>query len=132
MNTAKSPIDSLKVTYSIKCLPEDTPVRGNVSASGDPALDKAVEDEIIARLERGEQWAWCCVEMTASVTVGGYTFTGADFLGACSYRDEADFASETDYHLDMMNVSRGELKERLAEEVKRGEAAALALKALTR
>lgn len=26
MNTAKSPIDSLKVTYSIKCLEEDTPV----------------------------------------------------------------------------------------------------------
>lgn len=132
MNDAKSPIDSLKVTYSIKCLPEDTPVRGNIGASGDSALDKAIENEILARLERGEQWAWCYVEVVASVLFNGQTFTGSDFLSGCSYKDEADFATEDGYYPQMRDEALNALKVNLAHAVKRGEAAALALKALTR
>lgn len=41
-------------------------VRGNALVSGDAALDKAVEDEILERLRRGDVWAWAEVEVRAT------------------------------------------------------------------
>lgn len=70
-----------EVTFTVELEEEDTPVRGNAMASGDDAADKALEDEIIERLDRGDISAWCCLKVTASWN----GLTGVDYLGACSF-----------------------------------------------
>ena len=81
---------NLKVCYSLECEPEDWPIRGNAMCSGDDAEDRAVEDAIIADLESGNPWAWCCVK--ASCWVGGMEdVVGEDYLGGCSFASEEDF-----------------------------------------
>lgn len=72
---------------------DDIPIRGNAMASGDDDVDRKVEDEILARLDGGDVWAWAAVEVRA--TLGRYT--GSDYLGACSYADEADFRANSGY-----------------------------------
>lgn len=69
------------VTYALSIEEELTQVRGNAMASGDDKLDREVEDAILARLESGDQWAWCGVIVTASIEVEGETFEGRDTLG---------------------------------------------------
>lgn len=73
--------------FTLECHPEDMSVRGNALASGDPDEDKRCEDEIIERLDRGDDWAWCIVEVRA-VFRG---VVGRATLGGCSYASEADF-----------------------------------------
>lgn len=66
---------------------DETPVRGNALASGNDDLDRETEDEILARLDRGDIWAWCLVIVTADWEA----FRGEATLGCCCYEDEADF-----------------------------------------
>ena len=73
--------------YKIEATPEDVPVRGNAMASGNDELDKRAEDAILARLEAGDEWAWCSVRVTCT---DGET-EGEAWLGGCSYKDEEDF-----------------------------------------
>lgn len=75
---------------------EDLRVRGNASAI-DPETDAAIEQEIIRRLNNGEEWAWCCVEVKAIWE----DFEGTAYLGGCSYADEADFSQEGGYLKDL-------------------------------
>lgn len=42
---------------------------------------------IEADLDAGNVWAWASVKVSASWA----GFTGDDYMGACSYKDEADF-----------------------------------------
>jgi hypothetical protein len=86
-------------TFTLEALPEEIPVRGNASASGDDAYDKQVEDAIIERLDRGDVWAWCCVQMTCSFD--DRPITGFHVVGCCSYRDEADFVENSGYFVDL-------------------------------
>ena len=76
-----------EVTFTLKIEPEEMCVRGNALASDDPELDRALEDEIIARLDAGDLWAWCCVIVEAHWR----GFVGGDSLGGCCYADEKDF-----------------------------------------
>lgn len=78
---------------------DDIPVRGNALASGDDAEDKRCEDAILERLERGDVWAWACVEVRASWDL----YDGSDYLGACSYDSEEDFRQQGDYFDDMVD-----------------------------
>ena len=52
--------DDVEITLEV--FPSNIPVRG---ASGDPDHDKAVEDRIIADLEKGREWVWCDLLVTA-------------------------------------------------------------------
>lgn len=96
------------VTFEVHAYPEDMRLEGNAMASGDEALDKQVCDEIRARLERGDVWAWCIVRVTATVTVhytcGACSYADevstSDELGGCSYESERDFVSDA-YYEDM-------------------------------
>lgn len=83
--------------FTIEAQSEWIPVRGNAQASGDAADDRAVEDAIIARLNAGDEWAWCCVVVTARWN----GFEGTDTLGCCSYESEADFKRTGGYYDDM-------------------------------
>lgn len=85
MQIRKLTRDDVKI--GVECYPEDADVRGNAMVSGDDEADKKAEDEIIELLESGEVWAWCCVEVAARWG----SFSGHNYLGCCSYRNEGDF-----------------------------------------
>lgn len=87
--------------------------------SGDPAEDKKTEDAIIRELESGNQWAWCMVKVTASVTVDQHVFTGTDYLGCSSYSNEQDFTDSV-YYQDMRGRALEDLKANLGDQMKLG------------
>lgn len=116
MSIAKQDRDSL-IAYltehaeiTLEVQPEDTEVRGNASAWGD-GTDEAYADEIIARLSRGDEWAWCCVLVTA--TLGD--FEGSDVLGGCSYESERDFRVPGGYFDDMKREAISALADQILE-----------------
>ena len=76
-----------EVSFEVGVAESLIPVRGNAMQSGDEALDKQVEDEILARIDQGDTWAWAHITVTA--TWNG--ITGVDRLGGCSHKDEQDF-----------------------------------------
>lgn len=118
-----------EITYHLTVEMEETPVRGNAMASGDGALDAKVEDEILARLNAGDVWAWADVTVTAKVTFEGEVFTARASLGCCSYRDEAEFMADGVYD-DMCKEAREELILEMRNQVKRGLIATRGLAAL--
>lgn len=111
------------VTFTIEATQDDMGVRGNLIDSGDPEQDRKDEDEIIARLDQGDVWAWASVRVVARLNVAGTTFEGDDYLGACSYADEADFAKPGGYWDDMKDAAYADLRASLAASVAKGEAA---------
>lgn len=121
------------IEYMIEVEQCDIPVRGNALACGDDAEDRAAEDEILARLDRGDVWAWASVRVLASWEC----FTGASsWLGGCSYASESDFKGPefevtepdgskhlTSYYEDLCSEALDDLKRQLAEAIARGKAA---------
>lgn len=101
----------MSVRYTLECLPEDIPIRGNAMASGNDAEDRRVEDWIFAELERGNPWAWCHVRVRAWA---GDVF-GEDNLGACSYTSREEFEKPGGYFDDMKMVALDDLREKLAK-----------------
>lgn len=93
------------ITFRLIAEQDQTSVRGNALASGDDDEDKRVEDEIIARLDDGDVWAWADVEVRAEWN----GFEGSDYLGGCSYVDEADFCQPGGYFDDMKERAYEEL-----------------------
>lgn len=97
------------IEFSVECLPEDTPIRGNLIESGDDEFDVQQEDIAIEQLNDGNQWAWCAVQV-----VGRYKgLTADDYLGCCSYRNKADFMQPGGYYYDMQELVRAELQAQL-------------------
>lgn len=104
--TRNSP--DIEITVSAEL--DEIPVRGNAIASGNDADDKAVEDEIIARVESGDVWAWCTVRVR--VTYRG-VLSADSYLGACSYAGEAEFRADSGYYGDLVDECIAELNKRL-------------------
>lgn len=94
------------VTYTLEVDFDDLEVRGNALVSGDDAEDKKCEDNIINRLNDGDVWAWASVKVTAAWN----GLEGVDYLGACSYADEADFKQPGGYWEDMKEQALADLK----------------------
>ena len=109
MTKAILTLDLANIIYTVECLPEDMPVRDNVQASGDAALDREAEEDILRDLEAGNPWAWCTVKVTAKL--GAYQ--GDDYLGGCSYKSEEEFRTESVYFEDMKETARRDLVGRL-------------------
>lgn len=118
------------VRFILRAEPDDIPVRGNVVDSGDPDVDRKCEDEIIARLDQGDVWAWASVCVIARFDHEGQQYEGRDYLGACSYKDAADFTKPGGYWDDMKGVAYDDMRANIADAVIRGEGAARALKAI--
>jgi hypothetical protein len=100
-------IKDSQIVYSIECLPETTPLEGNVLASGNDAEDKAAEDGVRQQLEAGNEWAWCTVKVTAEIP--GTEFKGVDYLGCCSYKSLENFIECNDYYADMKAEAKADL-----------------------
>tara|TARA_R110001592_G_C12860981_1_gene722830 strand:- start:152 stop:499 length:348 start_codon:yes stop_codon:yes gene_type:complete len=104
------------VSIHIEALPDDIPVRGNASISGDEAFDHYVENAILHRLEQGDVWAWASV----AVTVSWENQEAIEYLGCCCYDDEEDFqrggymADMIDRALDSLNDDLRTLYDRLS------------------
>jgi hypothetical protein len=81
---------------------DDLPVRGNAMATDDAEADRACEDEILARLDRGDVWAWAYVTVTA--VCEGCEAEGTDSLGACSYANAREFKADA-YYTDMAHAA---------------------------
>ena len=96
--------------YTIEVIAEQDhiPVRGNACYMGDPSKNREVEDEILARLDRGDVWAWACV--TVKVTCDDCEACGEDHLGACSYESEKDFTQPHGYYPDMVDAASEECR----------------------
>ena len=95
-----SETDTLGIEYRLFIDRDDLEVRGNALASGDDDEDRAAEDEINERLDRGDVWAW------ASVAVEAHFMgcKGSDHLGGCSYRDTTDFIQPGGWYWDDMKA----------------------------
>ena len=94
-----------EIKFTLRCGAEHIPIRGNAMASGDDAADRETEDEIIEDVERGNQWAWGNVTVSASWS----GFTGEAHLGGCSYKSGADFRENSGYFKDMVGEALGDL-----------------------
>lgn len=106
MLTAVSPGIEIKVF----CEPEELPIEGNALASGSDSADREAENDIRDQLEDGNDWAWCCAHVR--VTYKGI-LTADSYLGACSYRDEADFRAGG-YFDDMVSECLEEISSKRA------------------
>lgn len=121
-----------KVEVFFDAEPEDLPVRGNAMASGDAVFDKAVEDEILDRLERGDIWAWFTGHVVVTTSVDGVAFTGHDYIGGCSYADRDDFLRDNrdGYLRDLRDRALADLTANVKRVIKSGLAASTLLKEL--
>jgi len=104
--TKETPGVSIEVTQEY----EDLEVSGQF-ASGDAAADKEMIAKIIRRHNSGDIWAW----FYAKVTVSFDGLTSDQYLGACSYEDEADFRRDGGYFSDMVSEAIDELNAQIAK-----------------
>jgi len=95
------------VVFSVEAEPEHIPIEGNAMASGDDAADQECYDWIHAELDRGNEWAWCSVKVTAAFG----NFEGTAYLGACSYKSEADFREPGGYFDDLKTEALDDLNQ---------------------
>lgn len=103
--TLRIKLPSIKdVEFTIECLPEEQPIKGNAISTGDEDEDQRVENAIFQQLDNGNEWAWCCVKVTASYR----GLTAEDYLGCCSYADKKDFEKDM-YFKDMKQTTYKEL-----------------------
>lgn len=105
--------DESRVQYTIEARQDDVHVRGNAIASGNDDYDRRVEDEILARLDGGDVWAWAYVCVVATYP-GIDGIEGRDYLGCCSYASELDFANNSGYYEDMKKAACADLEAKLA------------------
>jgi hypothetical protein len=99
MSTLK-PITVDEATITLTVQQEDALIVDNAMDSGYPDIDRDCVQDIIERLNQGDVWAWAFV----TVTVTWHTFSGINYLGCCTYKDEDDFkTSDSDYYEDMVS-----------------------------
>ncbi len=79
---------SLRYSIELDALPEECVFRGNCSAIDDET-DRETEEAIAARLDAGDEWAWCIARVRVTDMLTGEI--AEEFLGGCSYADAHDF-----------------------------------------
>ena len=72
------PLKASDVEFSVQVEMDECPVRGNLVCSDDPGQDAKDEQDVIDRLNRGDETAWCRVCVTAKDADGN---EGSDSLG---------------------------------------------------
>jgi hypothetical protein len=87
-----------EVEFTVTCEPEDIDPHSQFD-------DDSIAEQILKDLEWNE-WAWCSVKVTAKWA----GFEGVDYLGGCSYLDEADFRQPGGYFEDMQKEALTDLK----------------------
>jgi hypothetical protein len=96
----------------IEVIPEDE-IEGPTYddfASGDDVADRQMVDEMNERRNGGDIWAW----FSAHVRVTFGEFKSSQYLGACSYSDEADFR-QGGYFDDMVAEAIDDINQQIAK-----------------
>lgn len=85
------------VEYEVRCLPEDeTPE--SCYPDDTPEVLRWIHEQLAA----GNEWAWCCVEVTAKTTdQHGKEYVGRAYLAGCSYASREDFCKPGGYFDDL-------------------------------
>ena len=102
----KAITDKAEITYTIECLPEDMSVESGMFQREDGTHDTELIEQIRNDYASGNDWAWCCIKVTARID--GIPLEGVDYLGGCSYRDQAEFEA-CGYFEDMKKEARASL-----------------------
>lgn len=114
-------IKESEVVFTVTAEAEDTDPADHF-ASGDDEQDKAMVAEIHKQLRSGDEWAWFCAKVTATLTLpDGSKIEGVDYLGGCSYTDEKDFKQSGGYYDDMKVTALADLQRQIEAEVARGK-----------
>lgn len=100
-------------TVNVSIEPEHDTSPDENFASGDDDVDRAMVEEIDKQLNRGNQWAWCQVEIV--VTHDEFGLTETRYLGACSYASEDEFVQGGDYFDDMAQECVDKIEELIAK-----------------
>lgn len=96
-----------EIKFTVECLDEHIPIKGNAIASGDNEYDRKVEEKLKRQL-RDNPWAWCSIKV-----IGEYRgLTAVDYLGCCSYKNEKDFRNSP-YFKDMRDNVIADLQEQV-------------------
>ncbi len=95
---------------------EDTELSVDQFGGDNPEEDAEMVRELQARLNTGDTWAWCTVEVVATWK----SWKGTDVLGGCSYKDEQEFRQDG-YFDDMKARELEELNRIFQEDANRLE-----------
>lgn len=87
-----------RVKFSISIIPE-------IESPEHLGCDQYAVDWIREQQERGNEWAWCCVTVTAELE----GFKGEAHLGGCAYEDEAQFKIDG-YYEDLCHEALSDLE----------------------
>lgn len=103
-----------EVDFERSTEPDDTPIEGNVLASGDAKLDQEAEREVLERLQNDDHSAWCGVVVRARWTsAAGVTYEGRASLWGCILTDRYSDADVARDH-DLEGEALADLNARLA------------------
>lgn len=71
----------------------------------DDDLDKRAAKWVRKQLDKGNEWAWCDVE----VRLLFHGLEAIDYLGACSYKSKQDFITNSGNYDDMVDTCLDEI-----------------------
>lgn len=113
-------IQESEVTFTLEALPENDDPAGHF-ASDDSEADKAMVDEINRRARCGDEWAWFCAKVTATLKLpDGSEIEGSDYLGGCSYASEEDFKQPGGYYDDMKAMALADVQRQIESRIAEG------------
>lgn len=92
---AFKPLTAEQVTFTFRLEQEVAPVRGHFAYDSEEET-KAAEGEIVARLERGDERAWCWIEVTARDAEGN---EGTDSLSCVNLGEDAGWGGRLEAHV---------------------------------
>lgn len=132
MSRNKNPLPHIE--YTLTAEPEDTAIRGNALASGDDDADTEAENQIIADLDSGNEWAWCTAHVTATLydATGNELAQGHAYLGCCSYESRESFMDPNGYYPDLCDEALDDLRRTVRDTGLRANVATHALAAIGR
>ena len=104
-------LTAANVDFELTIEAEDAPLITSIGTSrpafdsGDRDADLRLAEELQARLDRGDLWAWCVVVVTARWGA----LEGTTALGCCSYDDEEDFKKDSGNYEQMKDDALADL-----------------------
>lgn len=104
----------MRIKIKVKAYEEDiTPEAAEKSQHFYKGFAQGVRN-IAAKCRRqgiDEIWAWCRIEVRATIKEKGLKFTGVARLGGCCYLGKEDFTNTTGYYQDLVDEAIAEAME---------------------
>lgn len=103
-------LTAAEVTFTVEVEADECATEADIRgsfATDEPDLDRETADEIIRRLRRGDETAWCGVVVKATWAFDGRTYEADDSIWGCSLDDS--------YTAEVVAESYGMREEALAQ-----------------